>query len=537
MSKKLGPEDIEKIIKETRPFISLDHKTYKGRKEPAKFIDSDYGEFWITPQTLLYRREAVHPKRKNKILRQRNVWSKVATKNTVPLKEVQKKLPPHLKIQEETYKGTSLKCLFIDSEYGGFEARPIMVLRGKASHPKRQPTDSQRWKTSKLSFDEIKTRVENAGATLIEVQDSKLKVRCSKGHIKNVNRSIFLKRKRKSQYECVDCGSFLSLTEKEVKQRYSEFGFELLEPYKDARTPTLIKCSKGHSFYYSIKAFISNSSPACSRCGGSGLEKEIIKFIETELGHKVKNQDRELIKPKELDIVIKEKGLAIEATGLYWHTERTRPKNYHYEKNLACIKNGIKLLTLYEDEWKFKNPIVKSLIKYHLGISSLKINARNCVIKDLSYKESKSFLEENHLMGSTTHRAFGLFYQGKLVSVLSYKKTGTVLEIVRFCSLIDTSVRGAFGKLVEHLKSTIKSTKIISWVDLRYGNGISYEKLGFKWVKTTLGWKWTDFIKTYNRLYCRANMDERKLTQAEYAEELKLEKIYDCGQALYELKT
>jgi hypothetical protein len=37
----------------------------------------------------------------------------------------------------------------------------------------------------------------------------------------------------------------------------------------------------------------------------------------------------------------------------------------------------------------------------------------------------------------------------------------------------------------------------------------------------------------FNRLTCRANMDERELSEKEYAAEQGLFKIYDAGQAKY----
>ena len=40
-------------------------------------------------------------------------------------------------------------------------------------------------------------------------------------------------------------------------------------------------------------------------------------------------------------------------------------------------------------------------------------------------------------------------------------------------------------------------------------------------------------MQTYNRLRCRANMDNRKLSEKEYSEELGWERIYDAGQRLY----
>ena len=74
---------------------------------------------------------------------------------------------------------------------------------------------------------------------------------------------------------------------------------------------------------------------------------------------------------------------------------------------------------------------------------------------------------------------------------------------------------------------------ILSFVDLRYGNGKSLESIGFTRESVSLGWKWTDGCSTYNRLWCRANMDERKLSEREHADELGWYKIYDAGQAKY----
>ena len=80
-------------------------------------------------------------------------------------------------------------------------------------------------------------------------------------------------------------------------------------------------------------------------------------------------------------------------------------------------------------------------------------------------------------------------------------------------------------------KRDLSLTRITSFVDLRYGSVKSLQKMGFTHVSTSLGWKWTDYQNTFNRLHCRANMDERSLTQEDHAKELKLVKIYDAGQA------
>jgi hypothetical protein len=92
-------------------------------------------------------------------------------------------------------------------------------------------------------------------------------------------------------------------------------------------------------------------------------------------------------------------------------------------------------------------------------------------------------------------------------------------------------VVGGYSKLLKYAIKTFDIDKIYTFVDLRYGDVASLKDMGFVHVGTTLGWKWTDYDKTYNRLFCKANMDERKLTQKEYAKELGLVKIYDAGQA------
>jgi hypothetical protein len=57
--------------------------------------------------------------------------------------------------------------------------------------------------------------------------------------------------------------------------------------------------------------------------------------------------------------------------------------------------------------------------------------------------------------------------------------------------------------------------------------------MGYSLINITEGWGWTDYKTTFNRLYCRANMDDRKLTEKQHAEELGLCRIYDAGQAKY----
>lgn len=119
---------------------------------------------------------------------------------------------------------------------------------------------------------------------------------------------------------------------------------------------------------------------------------------------------------------------------------------------------------------------------------------------------------------------------------MSFKIIDQTIKVDRFCSKVNFVVIGGLSKLMKFITRTSSAKNIDYWVDLRYGTGKHLEDKGFLLEKETLGWKWTDFKETYNRLKCRANMDERNLTQAEHAEEMGWVKIYDAGQRLYRKK-
>jgi hypothetical protein len=225
----------------------------------------------------------------------------------------------------------------------------------------------------------------------------------------------------------------------------------------------------------------------------------------------------------------------VNVDGLYWHSEINRDRDYHFEMRKDFETNNIRLFQFHENEIRNKPDIVRSILNNSLGQIETKIFARKCELKKVSHKDAILFLSQNHLMGSTLAMHIGLYFEDELVSLMSYKvKKNDTLKIERFCSKINTSVVGGFSKLLTYLEKNIDNiNEIHNWVDLRYGTGNHLKSKGFVKIKETLGWKWTDGKETYNRLACRANMDERKLTESQHAEEKKWFKIYDAGQRLF----
>lgn len=226
--------------------------------------------------------------------------------------------------------------------------------------------------------------------------------------------------------------------------------------------------------------------------------------------------------------------------GLYWHCEANKDKWYHFNLRKEFEDAGLRIIQFRGDEIYYKPQIVKSIINNAIYKTPHKLYARQCnKMSYISQQEASHFLETNHMMGPINAKHIGLCHPSEgIVSILSYKVfNGSTIKIERFCSSVNFVVNGAFSTLLTYILNQYQNqvSLVESWVDLRYGYGTSLEKIGFKHIKDTLGWKWTDGFFTYNRLQCRANMDHRKLSQQEHAEELGWWKAHDAGQRLYQL--
>jgi len=268
------------------------------------------------------------------------------------------------------------------------------------------------------------------------------------------------------------------------------------------------------------------------RTNPSKLELVFHKILNDE-GLKFVTHDYNTLKGKEIDILLPEHGVGIDPGALYWHSAKFKDKKYHQKKFEAAGKEGVTLLQFFSDEVETKEPIVSSIVKSKLG-RSVRYYARKTEVVSLSFRESSEFLKRTHLMGpGPTAKGLGLRDKstGVLLAVVTYKKHKTGVDIVRFANELNITVVGGLSKLLKQIERLEDPEFIQSFVDLRYGTGESLKTLGFVLEGVTLGWQWTDFTRTFNRRACRANMDKRKLTEAEHAEELGWVKIYDAGQA------
>ena len=341
-----------------------------------------------------------------------------------------------------------------------------------------------------------------------------------------------------------------TLTHEEFQSRCSNF--TLLDKYEGNRTLVHARCNNCGNIKY-VKA---QSVPflSCNVCnaGSSVAESEIYDFIKSIYNGNIIRNTRNIIKNKEIDIYIPEFKLGIEYDSFYYHNSKVINKNYHRDKSELCANSGIKLIHVFEDEWKDKKDIVKSKIKYELNLISDKIYARKCYIKEVDSKTKNIFLDKNHIQGKDkSFLNLGLFYKDELVSILTISKHRVIYgnneikyELSRFASDIRYNVVGAFSKMIKYLFNNYDINEIISYVDLRYSNTTNQYKDFIYLGKSTPNYWYIFNGKRYHRYtFAKHTLKNRfpdiysdDLTESEIMDLVGALKVYDCGNAKYLIK-
>ena len=323
-----------------------------------------------------------------------------------------------------------------------------------------------------------------------------------------------------------------------------------------------VKCKKcGNVFNVKVLGYLTDvtTKNLCREChpieffngGPTNFEIEFYTFLN-ELGVTYKKNCRSIINPNEIDFYLPDYNIGFELDGLYWHSEIYKDENYHLEKTEKCLEKGIRLIHIFEDEWIYKQDIVKSRIKNILGLTSEKVYARKCKIQEVDKKTTKEFLEKNHIQGNTVFKySYGLYYNDELVSLMTFGKLRKNLgntskedcyELIRFCNKLNFDVVGGVSKLLKYFIKLHSPKKIVSYADRRWSIGNMYEKVGFTFKhnsqpnyfyiignkrKNRFAFRKNILVKEYN---CPENVTERDFCISQ-----KWYRIYDCGNKVYEM--
>lgn len=303
------------------------------------------------------------------------------------------------------------------------------------------------------------------------------------------------------------------------------------------------KCLKCNSEF--IDHIDDGSLPICKICypvttGSSLGEKELVDYIKNTLGLEIIENTKDIISPKEIDIFIPSLNVGIEYNGLYWHSEKKVNKTYHQDKFLLCKEKGIKLIQIFEDEWIYKQEIVKQRLAHILQKSKKICYARQCIIKEVNSADYKAFIEKYHLQGYVpSSKIIGAHFSGQLVAVMSFGVGRSIsknkeIELLRFATI--GNIPGIAGKLFSNFVKTENPSSVFSYCDLRWGNGTVYSQIGMKFNKITIpGYCYSrDGITRQHRYnFTKYKLVkegyEKSLTETEIMNSRGYYKIYDAG--------
>jgi len=319
------------------------------------------------------------------------------------------------------------------------------------------------------------------------------------------------------------------------KYKYPEF---VIESFKDK---VKIICPIHGEFEQRIGNHIYKQY-GCPKCAShiSQQEQELQQWLSQHID--ITTNDRTLIAPLELDIIIPSKKIAIEYNGIYWHSEqRGKDKRYHLNKYNLCKENGYRLIQVWENEWLQKKDIVKSILLSAIGQYERKVHGRKCEINRVTTKDARLFYTNNHVQGFQSGKHKGLYYNGELVSLMTIKYYKNTPMLERFANRVNTLVHGAFSKL---LKSFDSLDGMVTFSDPRYFTGNVYENNGFEYQFITKPNYWYFKINTlvvnHRRRFQRKKIEQSPHLnfdpdQTEYQNMLAngYDRIWDCGNLKY----
>jgi len=383
------------------------------------------------------------------------------------------KVNPSLIIIKETYKNKSHKCKFTDQEGREFWAYPFNVLNGKTlGHPdstskRRMATFQEKYGVGHISqLDSIKAKKSET---------------CLKNYgTNNPSKSSTIKKKKAST--CL--------------KNFGEENPSKVSSIQEKKIQTLIANGFHSKGEQEVKDFIESLGffPVKSHIGGS--------------------------RPMEIDLLIKEKNLAIEYNGEYWHSEETgRDKNYHLSKTEACLKKGNSLIHIFESEWIRSPERMKNILKGRLDVFDRTEISEHCNIKEISTEESLSFLGE-YALGDESQPfiKFGMFLNEELLLAATVSETGGNPQ-VKFTHKPGTRIVGALKDMSLHIYGAIGEFEVI--VDRTKSEGENYLDAGYKLIKT---------FKPDFYYYDPKTKEVRSKSSLKVGSANGLTKVWDCGK-------
>jgi hypothetical protein len=337
-----------------------------------------------------------------------------------------------------------------------------------------------------------------------------------------------------------------------------KFDYSLVE-YIDSHTKVRIVCNPHGEFQQTPTNHLTGKS-GCTKCNHMKSRGEAAVASALSIFTKVIQRDHECIKPKELDIFLPEKNIAVEYCGEYWHShgdavDEANKSINHYNKFKACADAGVRLITLYESEWINRNYAVRRLLRNAAGSSRGKLMARKCALQKVSVQEAREFYERYHPQGGNgAGEHYGLYWNAKLVACMRFtlgandrgNNKNRVWTLTRYATRV--TVAGGASRLFKAFVNEYNPAQVKSFSDNRFFGGGMYAQLGFALVEESK----PDYAVWHSKLGLLPKSHYQRRVLPARAEELGLDiqfdpetdprtekdityllggrRIYDCGK-------
>lgn len=314
--------------------------------------------------------------------------------------------------------------------------------------------------------------------------------------------------------------------------------------YRGGTENIVVVCSKHGDF--EIMAANFQKGQGCQKCSAAQHSSKQERILAELITQDVETHKR--IKGRiEVDIFLPKHNLAVEVNGIYWHSDFKKSESDHLAKYTLCKSQGIRLLQITDADINKRLSIVVSMVNAR-SQTTTKIYARQCYVVEIQSTTAKDFFTANHISGTTpASKYFGLIYDNKLVSAMSFSKSrfdkSIEWEIIRYATILNTTVVGGASKLFASFVNQCKPTSVISYADLRYGEGNVYKSVGFTLARTTtVGYSYHHQNGKVVSRYSAQKSKLPKLLGARYNPDATersnmiscgYHKIYDCGHNAY----
>jgi len=268
---------------------------------------------------------------------------------------------------------------------------------------------------------------------------------------------------------------------------------------------------------------------------------DIIKSINSDI--KIEQNSYNIIPPFEIDIWLPELNLGIECNGDYWHSNKFKDKNYHFNKWRLANENNISLIQIFECDFVSNFDKVKALIQSKLHNKPKGIGGRKADISVINAAMARPFVDKYHLQNFVGGIHYGAFDNDTLIAVMTFgwtrgSRQSRRFELKRWVSDNKTHP-GLFSKIFKQAQKDIGFNEIVSFSMNDWFDGQLYDCNQFhaaNVVPPSYFYVWRN-KRTHCSNFTKARIKQqfpdifdKNLTEKEMMELLHIPCIWDSGK-------